>query len=344
MLQKAKIEAFDFVRAISVLMIIIFHFISMIIRNGGGNWGEFNLIAPFGSIGVSFFIIISGAGLFISSKKWTGCKEFYIKRFKSIYPTFWFVYIFMSCFLLVFAGRVYVGGDYFKWAITIIGFDGYMSWYMPTYYIIGEWFVGFIVLIYLVFPLIRMSMNASKSFTFITSIICAILTFNFNKEISDAFPLFNSNAVWNPIIRLPEFIFGGIVADLIINDKGKLKYLFVFAVIYLSFSILTYDNLDKGVYSIPSLCALFIVVISVYDFIGKRVTGDFYNVILFFSGNSFVAFLIHHKIIGVLSMYVKINYSDIIAVYIYMMSLLFVVFSISYFLSKPLKYINKIFN
>lgn len=343
MLKQGKIKAFDFVRAMSVLMIISFHFISMVIRNGGGNWDRFSFIAPLGSIGVSFFIIISGAGLFISSQKWNGCKDFYIKRFKAIYPTFWFVYVFMSCFLLVFAGRVYVGDDYFKWVVTIIGFDGYMSWYMPTYYIIGEWFIGFIVLIYILFPLVRMAMNVSAVMTITLSVILAIMAFIYSNEVSTFCPIFNANPVWNPLVRLPEFIFGAIFANVMINDKVKIKYLVVAAAIYLVFAVLTFDNLDKGIYSIPSLCSLFVIVVYIYDCVVKCSKDELDKIVMFFSSNSFVAFLIHHKMIGVLSMYVKVDYTNTIAVYIFMLSVIFAVFSISYFLSKPLKLVNGVF-
>uniref|UniRef100_UPI001C9563DA hypothetical protein n=1 Tax=Yersinia kristensenii TaxID=28152 RepID=UPI001C9563DA len=64
--------------------------------------------------------------------------------------------------------------------------------------------------------------------------------------------------------------------------------------------------------------------------------------VTFFSVNSFVAFLIHHKIIGVVRMYVKIDINSLPSVYLYMMSIMFIVFTISAFLSIPIKYINKI--
>lgn len=341
MSKQEKIKAFDFIRAISVLMIIMFHFISMIVRNGGGSWSEYKLISPMGSIGVSFFIIISGAGLYISSQNWNGLLHFYVKRFKAIFPTFWFVYFIMSCIMFICAGRVYIGSDVYRWAITIAGFDGYLSWYIPTYYVVGEWFIGFILLIYLVFPIIRMSLNANKAATFIASIAVAIAAFTYNKELSGFSPLFNANAVWNPLVRLPEFIYGALIADMMINKSRRMIYLVVVSFIYLIISVTTFDNLDKGFYSVPSLCAMFTIIVFLYSKL--KVCDSIYDVIAFFSASSFIAFLIHHKIIGIYSLHVHVDYKNHVAVYLYMCSVLLTVFVLSYFISKPLKYVNACF-
>ncbi|WP_145512520.1 acyltransferase family protein, partial [Yersinia kristensenii] len=186
-----KIDALDFIRALSVIMIIAFHFMSSLLRDGG-SWKEHWIVAPMGSIGVSFFIIISGAGIYLSSKNWNGAISFYKKRLKSIYPTYWFVYLFMSCFLLIFANRVYIGSDPFKWLVTIIGFDGYMSWYMTTYYIVGEWFIGFIIIMYALFPLVRIALNKSNTLALLLSIAMAISVFYSNKYLSSSMPIFHT--------------------------------------------------------------------------------------------------------------------------------------------------------
>ncbi|MEG5391933.1 acyltransferase [Enterobacter hormaechei] len=340
MSDKKKIDSLDFIRAASVLMIIMFHFMTSVVRSGG-DWKDYSLFAPMGSIGVSFFIIISGAGLFISSKNWNGSIEFYIKRFKSIYPTFWFVYFFMTCFLFLFMGRVYVGDSIDKWLLTISGFDGYMSWYTSTYYLVGEWFIGFIVLIYILFPLLRLALNRNRTATLISSVVAAIIMNNFNGEISTALPIFNANAVWNPIVRLPEFIFGAIMAEELTNKSKSIKYIASVSFVYLIIATSSFDNLNMGALSIPSTCALFCVIVFLYEKL--RIKKEIISIISFFSSLSFVAFLIHHKIIGTLSSYLKINYHNEIAVYIYMFTVIFTVFTLAYFVSKPLKHINACF-
>ncbi|MGS8051842.1 acyltransferase family protein [Escherichia marmotae] len=332
-----KIDAFDFIRASSVVMIICFHFMSSMVKQGS-SWNEHWIVAPMGSIGVSFFIIISGAGIYLSSCNWKGCFNFYKKRIISIYPTFWFTYLFMSCFLLIFANRIYIGSEPIKWIITILGFDGYMSWYMPTYYIIGEWFLGFIIMMYAIFPLIRPVVHKNKPLALILSIALSLLVYYNNKELSSAIPIFNASPEWNPLVRLPEFIFGAIVASMIVKESRWLLYLFPVAVVYLTFSLLTFDNLNKGIYSVPSLCSLFYIIVYVLNKI--RFYDGVMGGVSFFSATSFVSFLIHHKIIGVMGMYVKIDVKNLPALYLYMISILFSVFAISSLLSIPIKHIN----
>ncbi|MEG8135550.1 acyltransferase [Escherichia marmotae] len=335
-----KIDALDFMRAISVILIILFHSMNAALRNGG-SWEKHWITAPMGSIGVSFFIIISGAGIYLSSRSWNGALSFYKKRAKNIYPTFWFVYAFASCFLLIFTGRVYIGAEPIKWIITILGFDGYMSWYMPTYYIIGEWFLGFIILMYLIFPLIRPVLHKNKLLALILSIALSIFVYFNNKELSSAIPIFNASAQWNPLVRLPEFIFGAIIASMIVTESRWLFYLFPVAVLYLIIALITFDNLNKGYYSIPALCSLFLIMVCILTKI--KFSNDIMSIVKFFSATSFIAFLIHHKIIDVVKMNVNININNIPALYLYMVTILFSVFIIASLLSIPIKYINNVF-
>lgn len=332
-----KIDALDFIRAISVILIILFHSMNAALRNGG-TWEDHWITAPMGSIGVSFFIIISGAGIYLSSRKWDGAISFYKKRAKNIYPTFWFVYAFASCFILVFTGKVYIGSDPIKWVITLFGFDGYMSWYMPTYYIIGEWFLGFIILMYVIFPLVRPLLQTNKMMTLTISVVISFIIYHYNKEISSSFPIFNTKAEWNPLVRLPEFIFGAIVASMIVDGSRWLMYLLPVAITYLVVSLTSFDNLNKGFYSIPSLCALFFITAAVLTKI--KFSDGIMFIIRFFSGTSFIAFLIHHKVIDVIKMNVNININNPPALYLYMVTILFVVFIIAAFLAIPINRIN----
>lgn len=334
-----KVDALDFMRAASVILIILFHSMNAALRNGG-SWEKHWITAPMGSIGVSFFIIISGAGIYLSSRNWNGALSFYKKRAKNIYPTLWFVYAFTSCFLLIFTGRVYIGADPFKWLITIFGFDGYMSWYMPTYYIIGEWFLGFIILMYAIFPLVRPILQKNKILALIISIVISLVIYFNNKELSSAIPIFNASAQWNPLVRLPEFIFGAIIASMIVTESRWLLYLLPVAVVYLIISMATFDNLNKGYYSIPSLCALFYVF--VYGLSRIKFSDGIMSIVRFFSATSFVAFLVHHKIIDVIKMNTNININNLPALYLYMVTILFSVFIVAAFLSIPLRYINNV--
>lgn len=160
-MKKERLFYLDFVRAIAVISIVITHFnacflylnpptpekavITVMISNIYlGNWG------------VSLFFIISGAALMYVYGEKCDLKMFYKKRFFNIYPMFWMAYFgafcYLSCVNKCFPGTGVPKKNFF---LTIIGFDGLLAGNINTFYILGEWFLGAIVLLYFFFPILR---------------------------------------------------------------------------------------------------------------------------------------------------------------------------------------------
>ena len=101
-------------------------------------------------------------------------KEFYWKRCKSIFPMFWIAFIIANVYLFLRQGGI-VAAQAPKYSVllSVIGMDGYLSNAgIPTFYTLGEWFLGFILLFYAVFPLLRYGV---KYHPWITGIIIAVL-------------------------------------------------------------------------------------------------------------------------------------------------------------------------
>ncbi len=135
----------------------------------------------FGNIAVTIFIALSG-GLLYKRYGVIGCEErrptksgmtndtqkktnifeqikaFYVKRAKAIYPPFWLLslYIPLSMIQHLLAGdNLFFMGEPFKLLLTAIGFDGYVKLFgVSTYAFCGDWFVGAIVMLYLLYPLL----------------------------------------------------------------------------------------------------------------------------------------------------------------------------------------------
>ena len=61
-----RVLSMDFMRVISIMMILAFHLYVEAIKNPAFN--DLSILKPLGVIGVSFFIIISGSALSTSSK------------------------------------------------------------------------------------------------------------------------------------------------------------------------------------------------------------------------------------------------------------------------------------
>ena len=100
------------------------------------------------------FFCISGAVLNYNYSKILSFKGFYFKRWKSIFPSY---YICFSYFYLrnVFDTRKLLYNDHWKTLfLTLVGLDGYLYYRIKSYYLVGEWFLGAIIIIYTLYPLL----------------------------------------------------------------------------------------------------------------------------------------------------------------------------------------------
>lgn len=92
MISKHKDLAIVFVRAISMLIIVIYHYSCSLVQDhitnkhlplygyASGRWGQ---------SAVYTFLIISGYVLFMNYAPHFSFKKYYYRRFRSIYPSFW---------------------------------------------------------------------------------------------------------------------------------------------------------------------------------------------------------------------------------------------------------------
>lgn len=65
-----------------------------------------------------------------------------------------------------------------KWrfVLTLIGMDGYLSEYGSGFYVLGEWFLGFIVLFYIIFPLLRYLLKKNELVMWIIVLALYVIT------------------------------------------------------------------------------------------------------------------------------------------------------------------------
>jgi peptidoglycan/LPS O-acetylase OafA/YrhL len=116
---------------------------------------------------VKWFFILSGLGIALSCRKWRGAKEFYAKRVCAVLAPFWVAYIAVSLYHFVMSGRRIFpvpGGSFMA---SMAGMDG---WFLSMRgasrfsggYLVGEWYLGCLMLIYLAYPLVRKIMDKNK--------------------------------------------------------------------------------------------------------------------------------------------------------------------------------------
>ena len=203
-MDKQRILYLDFIRTIATISIVITHFNAIYVYSQNPHPEKaiiainvFNIY--FGSFGVALFFIISGAALMHVYENKFSIINFFKKRFFALYPMFWIAYL-CAFFYYLFLNKGLPPVPKVYFFLTIIGFDGYLAHLLPTFYILGEWFLGGIIILYLVFPVL---LYLIKKVPLILGIAVLALYFFFMFH----YP-FSLEKTYFLFIRLPEFLFG----------------------------------------------------------------------------------------------------------------------------------------
>lgn len=209
-MKKERLFYLDFVRAVAVISIVLTHFNARYLYLNPPAPEKAVLTTNIGNLyigdwGVSLFFIISGAALMYVYGDRCDLKKFYKKRMLSIYPMFWIAYAADFLFIL-WKTHALPGNGIPKWRIifSILGFDGLLLTNgFPTFYLLGEWFLGVIILIYLIFPLLRKLMNERP--VLLAGFVLGGYLLGFAICRVASWPLVPATML---LIRIPELVFG----------------------------------------------------------------------------------------------------------------------------------------
>ena len=165
---KSRCSCLDYLRFLSFGCIIFYHMVVQLwmdgIRDGMEVLPYFsNANIHIATLGVNLFFMISGAGLMLSGRKSFSLSAYYKKRFTRILVPFYVVWFLYFLVKLIFDRPVFPSGiPAWRIVFTVLGMDEY--WRMAgieTFSLgIGEWFLGCIILMFLIFPLLRKIMLA----------------------------------------------------------------------------------------------------------------------------------------------------------------------------------------
>lgn len=153
----------DVIRLAALLPVLCYHFCieaaragfavpNALIGRGMADWVE---------IGLAWFFLLSGAALCL---QWQGrfrWRPYLVGRAAAMYPAFWLGFAVLFVYGEVLHGN---NADIPRWRVifSILGLDGYLAPVTQTFYKIGEWFLGVILLLYLLFPLLLWCMGNRK--------------------------------------------------------------------------------------------------------------------------------------------------------------------------------------
>jgi len=276
----------DFIRAISIIFIVIVHFDASLV----GHSIDVRLLSlgyiPIGTlarIGVSLFFIISGAALMYTYQNDFSIKNYFKKRFIAIYPMFWTAYTIALLYLFY----TFYGINHLvpKWTflLTIFGMDGYLLYSIPNFYILGEWFLGCIILFYVCFPILRkLLIKYPKLLIICVSIVYIVVVEKY---------VFKMQIDRNLLTKLPEFLFG---MCFILYIKRVNVYEFVGALCISTFMIFKALNIHP-MYKITIIGISSFIVLT---FIGQHIKLEkIKEPFTLISKYSYAIFLVHHVVI-----------------------------------------------
>ena len=300
---KERLKYIDVIRFFAVCLVVVSHFNLSLsgaeIRIYGKEYlvkSEFTNFS-FGTIGVSLFFIISGVSLYYNYGEKINIKQYIKKRFLGIYPTFWCSYFLVFLFLFFRYKRFWfeISEPIAKWrfGLTILGIDGYFKYLGNNFYLIGEWFLGCIIIFYLLFPILRIGVNKYSAITIALAVILYVLTAVFNP--------FKIGITFNLIIRICDFFFGMLWAKYMKNRKVGIKG-FLLSVICLLVCCFI-GKTDFAIFVITIFgWALFVAMV----FLFERIDFSQVYIIKLIGKYSYEIFLLHHVCI---SLYVN-NFRD----------------------------------
>ena len=286
---RTRVFYLDLIRAVAAVLIVLTHFNFHLKEHGGGyvlTYEPFGIYV--GALGVSLFLIISGAALTLTYRRPINLKRFYWKRFRSIYPMFWTAWVLGTLALFLAAnGRPPNAGPVKSFILTVLGIDGLaQAFHFRTMYLLGEWFLGFILLYYVVFPLLLWAIDR---FPVITGAVLLVVYVATIVVMSRYFPAYPSAAVLTT--RLPEMAFGSYLVLYIHRIHG--------AVVVPAAAVLAISAMFPG--RIPEDVGTTIVGISVFLILvvaGRYVAIQPVRVVVsLIATYSYPIFLVHHMVI-----------------------------------------------
>lgn len=266
-------------------------------------------MASNGSVGVSFFFILSGFILSYNyQKKFSknyNKKKFWIDRFLRIYPLHLFILCLIS-FLFLFLGTNYILiiKQFFSHLFLVQNYipikEIYSSLNKPAWSICCE------IFFYFIFPFIILRIKKNSIYFILLLIAFAFFLYYFNSQNSMFIGI-------NPFIRLSDFIVGILTFQL--YDKLKVYFeklnlfqyslLELFALIILFMSLIFFSNLYYyqifPLFWIPMV--VFILTMSVSKGILARILSHHYLIIL--GEISYSIYMTHYLILTVLAVFFR---------------------------------------
>ncbi len=283
---KTKIPAFDFVRTVSTFAIVFFHFavassVPFAIESRAG------IDNGWGFVFVTVFFALSGALLYYNHADGVNVIRFYRARIRTIYPEFYLVFLPLYLIRAVRFGTPFYRSRRWTLILSVLGLDGYLSDTFDTYYLVGEWFLGAIILLYLLYPVVLQIFRRLPLMTFTAGVLLYLLTLEER--------LWSISPMTNLFSCLVSFLFGMLFTRFCLLRKGLTSKILRYLLILLL-------GAEFIPVAIPGEVVCHLIGFGMFAFLfetGGIVTGNKWLADAFrsLSAVSFGMFLVHHVLI-----------------------------------------------
>lgn len=278
---------------LAIISILIFHYTedcSLININFNGLVKYYKTYI--GSSGVDIFLLLSGLGLYYSYSKNNNLKDFYLKRIKRVIVPYFIIAI-----------PVYIWYDLIYLSDGIIAFlkDLFFVTLFTTNNILF-WYIFFIIICYLIFPLIFKFIQRDNSniATFKISLII-ILFLIIIYLVYKYYPgLFNNYNIM--LLRFIPFILGILLGKLSYRST-RIEYSFILFILGIGTIILIHRNLIYNrIFLFIFLLSIFFWIIYFLDFLKNKenIIVKFFS---FFGKYSLEIYLVHVAIRKIIKSY-----------------------------------------
>lgn len=295
---KKRIVGFDIIRLIACFFVLLVHFNAAVSGYDNGIFKYPNSVLPgfivenriyLGTLGVVMFFMLSGASLMLTYKPEEGVAKFYSKRILSIYPSFWIAFA-IATVVDFFCYHGIAITNPWNLTISFAGLDGYfwsMNLIPGEYYKLGEWFLGCIILLYLLFPLIYSVLN---QYPIPCGIIAAAIYAAGLYCIKYQVPCFNASTSF--LLCLPEMILGMLYVRFSMHIHKRPMLIIATAVFFLALILRAY--IPSDLLTLITAVFLFSLIIAATDLIKNPAVGTLLQKA---SAQTYSIFLVHHWIV-----------------------------------------------
>jgi len=300
---KNKFIEFDFLRSVAIISIIFCH-LHYFIPNSR-IWGNFSEL--FSIIGLGIFSFISGYLISYNNTNFFSVQDirkFYTKRIVRIYPLYWIALVSYILYLFVyinFLNILNLSADLNTMVmpfLILINFLGLQILTNPAFGIF--WYIGFIVLCYFLYPLIRKTAKNDVQFLLFSFLIMGIfgLMRIFFNLIDDRFFIFflmfvggvivyNEKLLDNPFSKDKELMWIGLFCSIV--------FVFLINKLYLR-NIISFDLSIIISYILSNLTVIVFCILTV-QLLKKKILSQiitkFSFIIIYVSTAAYCVYLFH---------------------------------------------------